>query len=176
MKTVKRIIYTLIGLVLACTILLVCIILFAEYSGKRFTSDSLQVADGIEDDESRLVYDENGNVVEFPDGTSDSASGTVQEAPDAAGNVQVPAEESVQASDTDATAPSPEIQESQEDADISADDNIERTYVMDMGTNIFHTADCPYVQDIKEDDRSERSTSRAKILNAGYQPCTNCNP
>ncbi|WP_342756332.1 hypothetical protein [Kineothrix sedimenti] len=169
MKIVKRIIYALLGLVLTGAVVLVGIILFAEYSGRRFTPGSIQTAEGIEDDKSRLVYDENGNVVELPDESSDSSVTTGQETADSVPDVP----------SGDASAPSagePAVETAAEIETTSEEDNIERNYVMDMGANLFHKADCPYVQDIKPDDLSEMTTSRAKILNAGYQPCTYCNP
>ncbi len=168
MKIVKRITYTLLGLVLTGAVVLVGIILFAEYSGRRFTPGSTKVAEGIEDDKSRLVYDENGNVVELPSESSDSPATTGQET--SAPVQDIPS--------GDASAPSADsVQEiAAETESASEEDNIERVYVMDMGVNLFHTSDCPYVQEIKPEDLSEMTTSRAKILNAGYQPCTSCNP
>ncbi|TCL60103.1 hypothetical protein EDD76_103296 [Kineothrix alysoides] len=171
MKIVKKIIYALLALVLTGAVVLVGIILFAEYSGRRFTPGSTHVAEGIEDDKSRLVYDENGNVVELPSESSDSLATTGQET--AAPAQDIPS--------GDASAPSEDasvtVQEVAAGAETtSEEDNIERVYVMDMGANLFHTADCPYVQEIKPEDLSEMTTSRAKILNAGYQPCTSCNP
>ncbi len=67
MKILKRIIYTLLGLLLAGTATLVGIILYAEYTGKHFTPDSMPaLAQSFSDDESRLAYDENGNIMELP--------------------------------------------------------------------------------------------------------------
>jgi hypothetical protein len=168
MKIVKRIIYALLGLVLTGAVVLVGIILFAEYSGRRFTPGSTQVAEGIEDDKSRLIYDEDGNVVELPSESSDSPAATEQEP-------SAPVQD-IPSGDASAPSADPVQETAAETETTSEEDNIERVYVMDMGANLFHTADCPYVQDIKPEDLSEMTTSRAKILNAGYQPCTYCNP
>ena len=68
MKTFKRIIFTLLGLLIAGTVALVGIILYAEYSGNRFAPDSVpaQAEADLFEEESRLAYDDNGNLIELP--------------------------------------------------------------------------------------------------------------
>lgn len=163
MKIIKRIIYTLLGLILTGAVALVGIILFAEYSGRHFTADSVWKAEDGEysEEDSRLVFDENGNIAEFPDSTAESDT--------------VPAESTLPADNASEENSSPR-DDTSADAGSSADDSTERRYVMDMGSNLFHTADCPDAQNIKAEDISEMTTTRAKILNAGYQPCKTCNP
>lgn len=144
MRILKRIIYTILGLLLVGVVALVGVILYAEYSGSRFTKETIAaLADpNFFDGESRLVYDENGNIAELPGGRTASTA------------------EEAGASDT-AT-----------DASV----NSEQPYVMDLGSALFHTADCPYAANIAADNRSEMTTTREKIINAGYNACTNCNP
>ncbi len=152
MKTFKKIFYTIFGLFIATIVGLVGVILYAEYSGQHFSAKSLKSAeDLLPEDDSRLAYDENGNIAEFPDGTP----GEVLEDGE---NTQMPPV------DTTETG-SDEIE-----------NEIEQVYIMDMGANLFHTKDCSEVENIKDDDRSEMTTTKGKIRNAGYEPCTNCNP
>lgn len=178
MKILKRIVYTLLGLLIAGTVALVGIILYAEYSGKRFTPDSVQALVQLDspEDESRLVYDENNNIIELPkiqetEETADSPDSSGHSAADSAETAAddpaaAPAEDT--AADSAAAAPAA-------DAGAAGAD-IERPYVMDLGSALFHTPDCPYAANIAADKRSEMTTTGAKIMNAGYLPCTNCHP
>lgn len=172
MKILKWIIYTILGLLIAGTVALVGIILYAEYSGRRFDpkEDETIAEVDFSDGDSRLVYDENGNLAEMPAGTSEEDTGTGEDisdntavdqtnTPDTAGS---PAEETAAA---DTTAPA-----------SNADAGLELPYVMDMGSALFHTADCPYAENISSDNRSERTAARERIIDAGYSPCPNCNP
>lgn len=153
MKILKRIIYTILGLVLTGAVGLVCMILYAEYSGQRFNKESisaLAVFDSSED--SRLQYDENGNIAELPNQNSNSSADTSSEESDANGGTSI----------SDITA------------SITA--SMEQPYVMDLGTALFHTPDCPIATAIASEDRSDMTTTRDKIINAGYNACTACNP
>lgn len=142
MKIIKRIIYTILGLLLTCAVALVGVILYAEYSGSRFSKETITalIEPDFSDGESRLVYDENGNIAELPDSVSTTAS-----------------------ENADTSEPVTET--------IS-----DQSYVMDLGSALFHTADCPDAANIIADNRSEMTTTREKIINAGYTACTNCNP
>lgn len=161
MKTFKKIFYIIFGLFIATIVGLVGVILYAEYSGKHFSSKSLKSADDLlYEDDSRLAYDENGNIAEFPDGTA----GEVAED---SGDIPMPP------MDTPETPPKTEIQETSSN---EAENQIEQVYIMDMESNFFHTIDCSELENINEDNRSEMTTTRGKIMNAGYEPCTKCNP
>lgn len=176
MKIFKRIVYTLLGLLIAGTVALVGIILYAEYSGKRFTPDSAQTLAQLDspEDESRLVYDENDNLIELPkiqesEEESDSAdrSGTDSSEPSANEPETASSEDTADHTDS-AAAPVTDA--------ATAGADTERPYVMDLGSALFHTPDCPYAANIAADKRSEMTTTSAKIMNAGYLPCTNCHP
>ncbi len=207
MRILKRIIYTLLGLLIAGTVALVGIILYAEYSGNRFTPDSIPALAKLEstEDESRLAYDENGNLLELPkdqnggessgasaqNGDNASSGGTenTDTAQDnsASGGTDATATDSAPAGadgGTDASSgtgsstdtPSGTGTDSAGTASASSGSDAKRSYVMDLGSGIFHTADCPYAANIAEDKRSEMTTTGSKIMDAGYQPCTNCHP
>ncbi len=165
MKTFKKIFYTIFGLFIATIVGLVGVILYAEYSGKHFSSRSLKADDLLSEDGSRLVYDENGNIAEFPDGTPG-------EVPEDNGDIPMPPMDSAE-TDASVADTSADIQESSSD---EADNQIEQVYIMDMGANLFHTRDCSEIDNINEDERSEMTTTRGKIMNAGYEPCSKCNP
>lgn len=220
MRILKRIIYTLLGLLIAGTVALVGIILYAEYSGNRFTPDSIPALAKLEstEDESRLAYDENGNLLELPedqnDGESSGASAqngdnaspdgtestdTAQGNSDSGGADGTSTANSAPAG-TDSGTGAPSGSGSSTDtpsdsatgsdtpsgtgtaagstgtASASSGSDAKRSYVMDLGSGIFHTADCPYAANIAEDKRSEMTTTGSKIMDAGYQPCTNCHP
>ena len=173
MRIFKRIVYTLLGLLIAGTVALVGIILYAEYSGKRFTPDSVQALAQLDspEEESRLVYDENDNLIELPkiqesDENSDSSDRSETDS-SADESDTAPAEAATDGTDS-AAAPAADTNTAGADA--------ERPYVMDLGSALFHTPDCPYAANIAADKRSEMTTTSAKIMNAGYLPCTNCHP
>ncbi len=167
MRILKRIIYTILGLLLAGVVALVGVILYAEYSGSRFTKETIAaLADpDFSDGESRLVYDENGNIAELPGGITAS---TAEEAgaSDTATDTET----------ADNTTTSVHLDSAASNTATDAAVNSEQPYVMDLGSALFHTADCPYAANIAADNRSEMTTTREKIINAGYNACTNCNP
>lgn len=178
MKILKRIIYTLLGLLLLSAVALIGVILYAEYSGKRFDpSDITVMADTqLTDSESRLVYDENGNLAELPNGSAVDGADSAETS-----NSGIDTAEAVNpGSDSGDTAgsnpPADEIGDTLSTDTGSSQDDVERAYVMDKGSNLFHLASCDYVSNIAEENRSEMTTTRAKIMNAGYQPCSHCNP
>lgn len=178
MKILKRIIYTLLGLLLLSAVALIGVILYAEYSGKRFDpSDITVMADTqLTDSESRLVYDENGNLAELPNGSAVDGADSAETS-----NSGIDTAEAVNpGSDSGDTAgsnpPADEIGDTLSTNTGSSQDDVERAYVMDKGSNLFHLASCDYVSNIAEENRSEMTTTRAKIMNAGYQPCSHCNP
>ena len=206
MKIVKKIFYTIFGLLMATTLALIGVILYAEFTGNRFSMDKHTALGNSSDEESRLAYDENGNLAELP---GSAASQTEQAAAEPA--PQIPSDngspaDSAAPSPGDQTAGSPESinpgvpadspeastapanTQTAEQANTNGDaqaavaspstpeDETERPYIMDTGSGLFHTDICTDAAAIAVDQRSERTTARNKILDAGYQPCPNCNP
>ena len=177
MKILKRIIYTLLGLLLTGVVALVIVILYAEYTGTRFTEETIAALTDpdFSDGESRLVYDENGNIAELPgvvmDTTaeSDSSAAAEQTSSDMTDTSAVDT-----TSGTDSSAASTEVTDTVTTG--TAIETAAQPYVMDLGSALFHTADCPFAANIAAANRSDMTTTRDKIMNAGYQPCTNCNP
>ena len=55
---------------------------------------------------------------------------------------------------------------------------IKHDYVLNNETKIFHKPDCPAGKRIKweRNRRQEVTTTREKLIAAGYSPCENCNP
>lgn len=206
MKILKRIFYTIFGLLMATTLALIGVILYAEYTGHRFSTDNHaegKASDGV----SRLAYDENGNLAELPGSASvPSEQATAEQAPqDSSGNetlatasvstpdasVPVSAETGIpdgSLAGTDVSSTNPgDISGSVDSAapanspvgEVSSsnpEDETERLYIMDTGSGLFHMDTCTDAAAISVDRRSERTTARTKILDAGYQPCPNCNP
>ena len=162
------------------------------------------------DADSRLAYDENGNLAELP-GSADvpseqAAAGQIP--PDSSANIS-PADPSAVPPDSQAiaSAESANPDAGQAGMDVSAgnseaapnaptgeeatpsgggdtsgsspanpEDETERSYIMDTGSGLFHTDTCTDAAAIAVDRRTERTTTRTKILDAGYQPCPSCNP
>lgn len=179
MKILKRIVYTLLGLLIAGTVALVGIILYAEYSGKRFTPDSVQALAQLDapEDESRLVYDENNNLIELPKMQESEETASESEASGSSGSSSADADEAAASETAGAPAEDTAVPSDAAPAtDSAAGADTELPYVMDLGSALFHTPDCPYAANIAADKRSEMTTTSAKIMNAGYTPCTNCHP
>lgn len=89
MKIVKKIFYTIFGLLMATTLALIGVILYAEFTGHRFSMDKHTSLGDSSDEESRLAYDENGNLAELP-GSADvpseqAAAGQIP--PDSSANI-----------------------------------------------------------------------------------------
>lgn len=210
MKILKKIFYTIFGLLLATTLALIGVILYAEYTGHRFSTDGHAISKASSDGESRLAYDENGNLAELPgsadasseqlpqdssgngspastpDGLANASPGTGNPDGGAAGTDVSGSPEST-SGPADSTAPA----DSAVPADSTAgeptnanggassanpEDETERLYIMDTSSGLFHTDTCTDAAAIAVDQRSERMTTRTKVLDAGYQPCPNCNP
>ena len=52
----------------------------------------------------------------------------------------------------------------------------EDTYIVNTNTGKFHKPSCRSVKQMKESNKSERTTTRDEIIAEGYEPCKNCNP
>ncbi len=219
MKIVKKIFYTIFGLLMATTLALIGVILYAEFTGHRFSMDKHTSLGDSSDEESRLAYDENGNLAELP-GSADvpseqAAAGQIP--PDSSANISsadpsaVPPDSQAIASaesanpdagqaGMDVSAGNSEAAPNPADSAVAAnaptgeeatpsgggdtsgsspanpEDETERSYIMDTGSGLFHTDTCTDAAAIAVDRRTERTTTRTKILDAGYQPCPSCNP
>lgn len=65
---------------------------------------------------------------------------------------------------------------SEEEKTDSGDSSQESTYVINTNTGKFHRADCSSVQSMKDKNKVTYTGERNKLLNAGYEPCGQCNP
>ncbi len=179
MKLLKRIFYILLGLLLVSAISMVGVILYAEYSGRRFHLEKdAQMADaGLPDEESRLAYDENGNLAELPGSPPPQPIPTQEESSAQSGTEAETVPENTSEESGGDVSPGTSAEDSAPpENELPSGNENEQLYIMDMGSALFHTKDCPHVADIAPDQRAERTASSSKIINAGYEPCTNCNP
>lgn len=199
MKIIKRFFYIIFGILLIGAISLTGIMLYAEYSGRRFHPGSLEEITGGAEEDSRLAYDDAGNIIELPGNSQPSSSeagpapasnidtGSFPETPTEnimgtdvsnAGEPAAPASDTGNPSGTDNSAaePAETSADTTPAADTAPDSDTEQLYIMDLETALFHTADCSDAAEIPVDKRSERTALRDKILDAGYQPCPHCNP
>lgn len=53
---------------------------------------------------------------------------------------------------------------------------VERTYILNTSSKMFHNKWCGSADKIKESNREEFTGSRADLIEMGYEPCGNCNP
>lgn len=59
-----------------------------------------------------------------------------------------------------------------DDSDTANED----TYIVNTNTGKFHKPSCRSVKQMKESNKSERTTTRDELIAEGYEPCKNCNP
>lgn len=192
MKVIRRIFYTIFGILLVCTISLIGVMLYAEYTGQRFQPGPSEEITGGTDEESRLAYDDIGNIIELP-GSPQSAASEPEPAPAGSSGIgSLPESQAEAASGTDVSGISDTAETSSgtDSSAVPAQDSAgmasaaetvpasdtEQLYIMDLNSGLFHTANCSDAAELPVDQRSERSTVRSKILDAGYEPCPHCNP
>ena len=94
MKIIKRFFYIIFGILLIGTISLTGIMLYAEYSGRRFHPGSLEEITGNKEEDSRLAYDSEGNIIELP-GNSQPSSPEAEAVPSSGMDTSVLPETSV---------------------------------------------------------------------------------
>lgn len=63
-----------------------------------------------------------------------------------------------------------------EKSEIRSDVANEETYIVNTNTGKFHKPSCRSVKQMKESNKSERTTTRDELISEGYEPCKNCNP
>lgn len=61
-------------------------------------------------------------------------------------------------------------------SEIQPDAADEETYIVNTNTGKFHKPSCRSVKQMKESNKSERTTTRDELISEGYVPCKNCNP
>lgn len=74
-------------------------------------------------------------------------------------------------SDTDVTG-----NESSSVSDGAYTDGSEETYVLNTNTKKFHKPSCGSVNQMNEENKANFTGDRQELIDAGYQPCKNCNP
>lgn len=174
MKLVKRIIYSLLGLLMVLTVGMVGLILYAEYSGKPFSFKSTSALEqtAYAEDESRLVAEENGEPAPAQEtDTAPTDAAPVDE------EIPAPAAEANPASET-APIQADTAQASPADAspaDASSTDAT-ATYALNTESSIFHKMDCPLVADISSDNYTTMTGLKENVVARGYDPCGSCNP
>ena len=61
-------------------------------------------------------------------------------------------------------------------SEIQKESADEDTYIVNTNTGKFHKPSCRSVKQMKEVNKSERTTTRDELISEGYEPCKNCNP
>lgn len=64
----------------------------------------------------------------------------------------------------------------QEGIKDSGGDEAKETYIINTGSEKFHTTACSSVDDIKAENKQEFYGKREELIRAGYEPCKRCNP
>lgn len=167
-RTLKRIVYSLLGILLTFVVVLVGFILYSEFSGNKLSPLSVeslvQGRNGRE--QSRLAYDEDGNFIEFPDGGAEHLS--------YAEEGTTPADTAEAVSQDAASITSPVEIPVAASSDASSD--LEYHFVMDLGSNLFHYETCDYVANISDANYSAKTATREQVVTAGFEACSHCRP
>lgn len=73
-----------------------------------------------------------------------------------------------------------ETQNTESEADDTSEAQTEAanedTYIVNTNTGKFHKPSYRSVKQMKESNKSERTTTRDELISEGYEPCKNCNP
>ena len=178
MKIIKRFFYIIFGILLVGTISLTGIMLYAEYSGRRFHPGSLEEITGNKEEDSRLAYDSEGNIIELP-GNSQPSSPEAEAVPSSGmdtsvlpetsvadtmgtdvsnvGKTAVPLSDPGESPNSESSGTEPaEAPAEAPAAQPASDPDTEQLYIMDLGTGLFHIADCSDVAGSRETARGHR--------------------
>lgn len=170
-RTLKKIVYSLLGILLTLVVVLVGFILYVEFSGNKLSPLSVEslVQGGNSREKSRLTYDEDGNFIEFPEGGSGSLSYAEE------GTAPVEAADTAESVPQDASSLSSPV-EIPVAASSDASSGLEYHFIMDLGSNLFHYETCDYVANISDANYSAKTATREQVVTAGFEACSHCRP
>ena len=147
-------------------------------------SGVLMEAESVEDKGAGVCFNvyvynvQPGVVIDYATGDSEADPGYVaavdetdakgcDEEQDGDQAAEVVTSEEIQATESDT---------GNEKSEIRSDVANEETYIVNTNTGKFHKPSCRSVKQMKESNKSERTTTRDELISEGYEPCKNCNP
>ena len=155
------------------------------YDGDNLVASGVQMeAESVEDKGAGVSFNvyvynvQPGVIIDYATGDSEADPDYVVPGENASTKV------SEEKGDDDQTAEAGMIGETQDtESDIGSDTSEiqkesadEDTYIVNTNTGKFHKPSCRSVKQMKEANKSERTTTRDELISEGYEPCKNCNP
>lgn len=141
-------------------------------------------AESVEDNGAGVCFNvyvynvQPGVVIDYATGVSEADPGYAAAGDETDAKGRDEEQDDAQAAETGTSA---EIQDTEsnignEKSEIRTDAADEETYIVNTNTGKFHKPSCRSVKQMKESNKSERTTTRDELISEGYVPCKNCNP
>lgn len=155
------------------------------YDGDDLVASGVQMeAESVEDKGAGVSFNvyvynvQPGVIIDYATGDSEADPGYVvtgdNSGPEGAGEDEGDdrAAEAVTSGETQDT----ESDIGNDTSEIQTEAASEDTYIVNTNTGKFHKPSCRSVKQMKESNKSERTTTRDELISEGYEPCKNCNP
>ena len=152
------------------------------YDGDNLVASGVQMeAESVEDKGAGVSFNvyvynvQPGVLIDYATGGSEADPGYV--VPGKNTSSEISGEDGDQAAEA---GTSEETQNTESKADDTSEAQTEAanedTYIVNTNTGKFHKPSCRSVKQMKESNKSERTTTRDELISEGYEPCKNCNP
>ena len=152
------------------------------YDGDNLVASGVQMeAESVEDKGAGVSFNvyvynvQPGVLIDYATGGSEADPGYVVPRENTSSDVS--GEDGGQAAEA---GTSEETQNTESEADDTSEAQTEAanedTYIVNTNTGKFHKPSCRSVKQMKESNKSERTTTRDELISEGYEPCKNCNP
>lgn len=152
------------------------------YDGDNLVASGVQMeAESVEDKGAGVSFNvyvynvQPGVLIDYATGGSEADPGYV--VPGKNTSSEISGEDGDQAAEA---GTSEETQNTESNADDTSEAQTEAanedTYIVNTNTGKFHKPSCRSVKQMKESNKSERTTTRDELISEGYEPCKNCNP
>ncbi|WP_408639982.1 DNA/RNA non-specific endonuclease [Coprococcus eutactus] len=152
------------------------------YDGDNLVASGVQMeAESVEDKGAGVSFNvyvynvQPGVLIDYATGGSEADPGYV--VPGKNTSSEISGEDGDQAAEA---GTSEETQNTGSEADDTSEAQTEAanedTYIVNTNTGKFHKPSCRSVKQMKESNKSERTTTRDELISEGYEPCKNCNP
>ena len=152
------------------------------YDGDNLVASGVQMeAESVEDKGAGVSFNvyvynvQPGVLIDYATGGSEADPGYV--VPGENTSSEISGEDGGQAAEA---GTSEETQNTGSEADDTSEAQTEAanedTYIVNTNTGKFHKPSCRSVKQMKESNKSERTTTRDELISEGYEPCKNCNP
>lgn len=155
------------------------------FDGDNLVASGVQMeAESVEDKGAGISFNvyvynvQPGVLIDYATGDSEADPGYVVSDGNSGFDVSGEEEDDAQAAET---VTSEETHDTESDignetSEIQTEAANEDTYIVNTNTGKFHKPSCRSVKQMKESNKSERTTTRDELISEGYEPCKNCNP